>query len=348
MLLGCLLFIARPSKWLLVQNPPSIPTLIIASLVCLIQQRRLVIDWHNYGYTILAGVRGANHPFVALSRRLEFFFARFAHLHLAVTDAMARQLRGPPYGLRAPVLAVHDRPASVFQPIVDPEERLAVLTRLLSDERKMFARAIVQGSVRMLISSTSWTPDEDFGILLGALTKYAARDSAAQSTTTTAKKGFANTPLLVVITGKGPQKALYEARIAELERDGRLPNVQFLMAFLPFADYARLLAVADLGVCLHRSSSGVDLPMKVVDMFGAGVPVAAYAGYESFRELVRDGENGCGFEDAEGLAEVLLRLLGKQGRAELEHLRRGALKEGSRRWDAEWDPTVGKALGMLE
>ena len=65
--------------------------------------------------------------------------------------------------------------------------------------------------------------------------------------------------LVIVVTGKGPQKAMYESKMHQLH----LQHVAFRTAWLQPADYPVLLGSADLGISLHTSSSGLDLPMKV-------------------------------------------------------------------------------------
>jgi len=115
----------------------------------------------------------------------------------------------------------------------------------------------------VLVSSTSWTPDEDFGILLKALQAY---EETAQA------EPLVYPSLLCIITGKGPQKEHYVAEIEKLQWQ----KVSVITPWLEIEDYPTVLASADLGVCLHWSTSGLDLPMKVVDMFGSGLPVCAY------------------------------------------------------------------------
>ena len=86
--------------------------------------------------------------------------------------------------------------------------------------------------------------------------------------------------------------------------------------------------------------------MKVVDLFGAGVPVAA-VGFKALGELVKDGVNGVVFHDGEELGERLVGLFdeAKCGR-ELGVLKEGAGREGERRWDEEWDRVTRPVFGL--
>ena len=74
------------------------------------------------------------------------------------------------------------------------------------------------------------------------------------------------------LTGRGPLREAFEARAAR--RNFKAIAVKTL--WLEPADYPTLVGMADLGLCLHQSSSGLDLPMKLADLRGAGVPAAAY------------------------------------------------------------------------
>ena len=74
-----------------------------------------------------------------------------------------------------------------------------------------------------------------------------------------AKLGGARLPnLLVIVTGKGPQKAMYRAAMHDLD----LRHVAFRTLWLEPGDYPVLLGACDVGISLHTSSSGLDLPMK--------------------------------------------------------------------------------------
>lgn len=107
------------------QNPPSVPTLAAVKLASWIRCSKFIVDWHNFGYTLLAISHGRSHLivkvyhwycFLVLPKNLRFtnninetsnlflskykscnsrferFFGRMSDGSLCVTKAMQHEL----------------------------------------------------------------------------------------------------------------------------------------------------------------------------------------------------------------------------------------------------------------
>ncbi|XP_036081727.1 chitobiosyldiphosphodolichol beta-mannosyltransferase isoform X2 [Rousettus aegyptiacus] len=251
------------------------------------------------------------------------------------------------WGIKA--VTVYDKPASFFKEMpLDLQHRLFMKLRHtysvfrassepsdLATERSAFtewdagSRTVtrLRGRPALLVSSTSWTEDEDFSILLAALEKLEQLILDGESLPS----------LVCVITGKGPLKDYYSRLIGQKH----FQHIQVCTPWLEAEDYPVLLGSADLGVCLHKSSSGLDLPMKVVDMFGCCLPVCAM-NFQCLHELVKHGENGLVFEDSEELAAQLQMLLSKfpDPAGKLNQFRKNLRESEQLRWDESWIQTV--------
>ncbi|KAF8557404.1 glycosyltransferase family 33 protein [Imleria badia] len=324
--------ISSPPEFIIVQNPPSIPTLALVWLVGRVRSSKIIIDWHNLGYSILVLKLGPSHPFVKIAKWFERTFGRSAYAHLFVTRAMQDHLVTE-WGLIGQKTVLHDRPPSHFHRCSPPEVHELFLrlgpsltspslknylpssntpyttqftTTKMSSSTQSSLYSVNMPELRndrvaLLVSSTSWTPDEDFTILLDALKLYEKRALRVN------KENPGKLPRIwMVITGKGPLKAKYMADVNRLQEEWSYVRCSSL--WLEAEDYPLLLGSADLGICLHSSSSALDLPMKVVDMFGCGLPVCALD-FACLSELVHDGENGLVFKNARELAGQLEMLL---------------------------------------
>jgi beta-1,4-mannosyltransferase len=274
--------VGRPDV-ILVQNPPALPTLPAALLAARAHRARLVVDWHNLGYTMLALRLGRRHPAVRLMRWCEESLGRRAHGHLAVSRALRTELVERA-GLRE-VAIFRDRPSAAFAPL-PAGEREAVRARVF----QALAVPDKAEDTAVVVSPTSWTADEDFDLLAEAL------PACARSV---------GVPVLMLLTGDGPRRASFEARVAALA----LGRIHVRTRWFPAAEYRQVLGAADLGLSLHRSSSGLDLPMKVADMVGAGLPVLALDYGACLQEMVRPGVDALVFHDAPALAATLTGLL---------------------------------------
>lgn len=320
-LLRRLLSVPRPDV-ILVQTPPAVPTLAVAFVAARLRSARLVIDWHNLTSTLVQVRVGPRHPAVAVVAWYERVCGRLASAGFCVSTAMRDRLAAS--GIE-PLSVLRDRPSDTFAP-ASSSARSAVRASLTCT-----TPAGNSTPDRVVVMPSSWSEDDDVSLLLEAVERCESlidqreRDRGGRPFPTVA----------LVLTGDGPVRARFLPRITS--RVGRRIHVS--ASWFDFKEYVTLIGSADLGVSVHRSTSGVDLPMKICDLFGGGVPVCALNYGPCLAELVGANVNGALFRDADELAVLLRDLLDDtpEAIAGLASLRDGALVSRQTSWQAGWD-----------
>lgn len=246
--------------YVLVQNPPAVPALGVCYIFCQIFRAKFVIDWHNYAYSILALSLGRQHILVKVSRTFEYYFGRKATSNICVTKAMMDDLKTN-HGIKATTF--YDRPPDIFQAVSNKQKHELFLSlgieyelflRGCGSNETVFTKHLDDSSIilrenrpALIVSSTSWTEDEDFSILLTALEGrynqfgiiscyiYLLRKEYLVFTEyEKAKKVSKNLPhLLCAITGKGPLKEFY----INIIRRKKWENVEVITPWLEAKDY---------------------------------------------------------------------------------------------------------------
>eukprot|EP00388_Colpodella_angusta_P022775 GDKJ01058249.1.p1 GENE.GDKJ01058249.1~~GDKJ01058249.1.p1 ORF type:complete len:518 (-),score=93.86 GDKJ01058249.1:41-1594(-) len=406
------LFCISNLELILMQSPPAIPGLPIAWFVSRLKGAKLVVDIHNYGYSIMA-LKVKNRAIIGFAAFLEKFFTRQACATLTVSQAMSADVSTnwkvspapvvvydlPPTNFQPPpLMIVHDvlctlLPVQLFSGTNDgtrlndsianvlpvskianesmvshiastlasssspprsfdrsftfPSATKSLLTQVKALNGKhqverlprakpsqTFTQAVQSGNAPFFgISCTSWTPDEDFDVLLYALERYdrAARRTLAQLP-----------PLLIAVTGRGQMRDEFFEKVKEL----KMTYVAVVSLFVPADLYPAFVGCADFGICMHQSSSGLDLPMKVVDMLGAGLPVLA-RNFNAIGELLHE-ELGTArlFDDSDDLFEALSSWL-CGGEVVMKHDKAIGMRRDMETWSGEWKILVKPLFDAL-
>ncbi|MBZ5609583.1 MAG: glycosyltransferase [Acidobacteriia bacterium] len=263
----------------LVQNPPSFPTLLAGWLAARARRSLFIVDWHNFGYAMLALRLGPAHFMVRLAKACERWLGSQADAHLCVSAAM-RDVLTREFGLPAAVV-LPDRPRELL-PLLPMTARSAAAHRVLSR-----AGFVLPQDAALAVCPTSWSADEDMDLLLEGLQRWDSQGAPSPLPR-----------LCVVITGRGPLREAFEQRISGL----CWRRLTLRTAFLDPADYRELLCAAHFGFCLHRSTSGVDLPMKLMDLFGARTPACVLDYGECLTEQIQPGVTALTFRTSQELA----------------------------------------------
>ncbi|RNF25946.1 putative dolichyl-P-Man:GDP-ManGlcNAc2-PP-dolichyl beta-1,4-mannosyltransferase [Trypanosoma conorhini] len=325
----------------------------------------LIVDWHNFGYTILQSDR---RPSLAVwVYRMFECHCCLGDRNVTVSKAMQKALRalqgqpanrlGETQSLKTNQAAVlYDTPPAFFGPVSRARFVQEVLRPILESTREDAKEVMglspppawvmeaeshddtaANGNLKGLfvVAATSWTADDDYSMVVEALARVDRLLQQRQNGTAS----LVLKPIWLLVTGKGVSRERFECAVAAALLSPLVTVTT--MYFQSYLDYAAALGAADVGLCLHHSSSGLDLPMKAVDMLGSGLPVVALR-YEALPELL-DEKRGWLFSNAEELERILWRLVQGDSDSDAGSVKQKRLHVMQRRdetWDERWRSVV--------
>jgi len=108
----------------------------------------------------------------------------------------------------------------------------------------------------LLITSTSWTPDEDFSMLIEALRKYEMKarrymeNARTKDRKSKGQKAKVLPKVVMFVTGKGPLRDKYMRELTRIRQEEEWAWVRCISLWLEPDDYPRLLGtVLERDVC---------------------------------------------------------------------------------------------------
>ncbi|ORC92683.1 glycosyltransferase [Trypanosoma theileri] len=339
----------------------------------------LIVDWHNFGFTIMQN-DGRPSIMVWIYRFFECNLC-IGNGNVTVSQAMRTALCQREENnaskeidfksKKNQVVVLYDTAPSFFGPCSRSqfvEEVLTPMLQLTSTSRKEVMGLspppafILNDSVKeedsslgntgrkglFMIASTSWTPDDDYTMVIDALVRIDKRLQKQLQEEGGKTLLHPVRSIWLLVTGKGISRERFEKAVIAAHLS---PLVMITTVyFQSYQHYAMALGAADVGLCMHRSSSGLDLPMKAVDMLGSGLPVVALR-YDALSELL-DKQHGWLFSNAEELEHIIWHYLLSYNTASnkeesLEIKRRHVMESRRETWDDKWNSAVLPLLQRL-
>jgi beta-1,4-mannosyltransferase len=236
---------------IIIQNPPCLPAVIISIFLSLFYSTKVVIDWHNLGFKMLEEKYGRETLLSNISKWLEFFISHHCYAHICVSNSMKSWLQDK-FFLHP--IVVYDRPFKIFESSsTELDRKHNLLVKYQFNDQILFPHLVANDSslplnhatistdiiennvvnrkdgAHILVSSTSWTADEDFDMLLDSmillnLRLFNIRQKIISSSKESDPKLWPQR-IVLFITGKGELKNAFIEKVKKLESENALDYV---------------------------------------------------------------------------------------------------------------------------